>query len=136
MPRFEPFAAYRFAPAEPLDDVLAPPYDVLSGADVDRLQSHPHNITWVDVPRGGAGRYEVAAALLREWLAEGVLVQDLQPTLTIYRMSFTDATGAARQINGVFGGLAVVDYGDGGVLPHERITPKASTDRLDLTRAT
>ncbi|MGE5210510.1 MAG: DUF1015 family protein, partial [Acidobacteriota bacterium] len=26
--------------------------------------------------------------------------------------------------------------GAGGVLPHERVTPKASTDRLDLTRAT
>jgi uncharacterized protein (DUF1015 family) len=34
------------------------------------------------------------------------------------------------------GGLEVVDVGAGGVLPHERVTPKASTDRLDLTRAT
>ena len=30
----------------------------------------------------------------------------------------------------------MVDEGAGGVLPHERTTPKASTDRLDLTRAT
>jgi uncharacterized protein (DUF1015 family) len=29
-----------------------------------------------------------------------------------------------------------VDEGAGGVLPHERVTPKASTDRLDLTRST
>jgi uncharacterized protein (DUF1015 family) len=36
----------------------------------------------------------------------------------------------------VIGGLEVVDEGAGGVLPHERVTPKASTDRLDLTRAT
>ncbi|MEO7372062.1 MAG: DUF1015 family protein, partial [Ilumatobacteraceae bacterium] len=34
------------------------------------------------------------------------------------------------------GALEVVDEGDGGVLPHERTTPKAKTDRLDLTRAT
>ena len=34
------------------------------------------------------------------------------------------------------GALEVVDEGAGGVLPHERTTPKASTDRLDLTRAT
>ena len=32
--------------------------------------------------------------------------------------------------------LKVVDLDAGGVLPHERTTPKASTDRLDLTRAT
>ena len=37
---------------------------------------------------------------------------------------------------GSLGGLEVVDEGAGGVLPHERTTPKASTDRLDLTRAT
>ena len=36
----------------------------------------------------------------------------------------------------MLGGLEVVDEGAGGVLPHERVTPKASTDRLDLTRAT
>jgi uncharacterized protein (DUF1015 family) len=36
----------------------------------------------------------------------------------------------------VVGALEVVDDGAGGVLPHERTTPKASTDRLDLTRAT
>ena len=51
-------------------------------------------------------------------------------------MRFTDATGAERDIVGVLGGLEVVDEGAGGVLPHERTTPKASTDRLDLTRAT
>jgi uncharacterized protein (DUF1015 family) len=51
-------------------------------------------------------------------------------------MRFTDSTGAARDIAGVMGGLEVVDEGAGGVLPHERVTPKASTDRLDLTRAT
>ena len=47
-----------------------------------------------------------------------------------------DVTGTRRDISGVLGGLEVVDEGAGGVLPHERTTPKASTDRLDLTRAT
>ena len=51
-------------------------------------------------------------------------------------MRFTDAAGARRDLVGVLGGLEVVDEGAGGVLPHERTTPKASTDRLDLTRAT
>jgi uncharacterized protein (DUF1015 family) len=142
MPEFRPFPALRYAAGQPLAEVLAPPYDVLSDADVDRLQAQdPKNITWVDVPRGGDDRYDVAAALLRDWIAEGTIVRDEQPTFTIYRMAFTDATGTPRVISGVFGGAAVLDYGTTdatgtGVLPHERITPKASTDRLDLTRAT
>ena len=51
-------------------------------------------------------------------------------------MSFHDASGRSRSTVGVFGALEVVDEGAGGVLPHERTTPKAKTDRLDLTRAT
>jgi uncharacterized protein (DUF1015 family) len=65
-----------------------------------------------------------------------VLVCDPQPSFTIYRLRFTDASGRHRHVAGVLGGLEVVDEGVGGVLPHERTTPKASTDRLDLTRAT
>ncbi|MFV0309459.1 MAG: DUF1015 family protein [Desertimonas sp.] len=137
MPRFEPFRALRYAPTTDLDAVIAPPYDVLSDADVDALEARDaHNIVHVDVPRGGDDRYRHAAERLRRWIAEGVLVADEAPTFTLYRMRFTDATGTARELVGVLGGLEVVDEGAGGVLPHERTTPKASTDRLDLTRAT
>jgi uncharacterized protein (DUF1015 family) len=137
VPRFEPFRAIRYAPSVDLDAVIAPPYDVLSDADVDALAARDeHNIVHVDVPRGGPDRYEVAGTLLRSWLAAGTLVRDDEPTFTLYRMRFTDAAGTARDLVGVLGGLEVVDEGAGGVLPHERTTPKASTDRLDLTRAT
>ena len=139
VPRFEPFAALRYSAQEPLDDVVAPPYDVLSIADIDALLSrHQHNIVAVDVPldRDGADRYEVAGNRLSGWLSEGVLQRDSSPTLTLYRMEFTDETGRDRNTVGVIGALEVVDEGAGGVLPHERTTPKAKTDRLDLTRAT
>jgi uncharacterized protein (DUF1015 family) len=51
-------------------------------------------------------------------------------------MRFADSTGVRRDIAGVLGGLEVVDAEAGGVLPHERTTAAASTDRLELTRAT
>lgn len=138
MPKFEPFAALRYAPGTNLDHVIAPPYDVLLPEDIAQLASrHPRNIIHVDMPEGeGAKKYERANELLREWIAAGTLVADSEPTFTIYRMRFTDSTGRAREVSGVFGGLEVVDLNAGGVLPHERTTPKASTDRLDITRAT
>ncbi|MDR1768941.1 MAG: DUF1015 domain-containing protein [Propionibacteriaceae bacterium] len=150
MPRFAPFDALRYAPGTDLQAVIAPPYDVLSDDDINRLKAlDGHNITHIDVPAGGdlslgpaqaaddgEDPYRRADRLLRQWLADGVLVRDGAPSYTVYRMSFTDATGAAREITGVLGGLEVVDEGAGGVLPHERTTPKAVTDRLDLTRAT
>lgn len=139
VPRFEPFSALRYSPTLPLDLVAAPPYDVLSDADVDDLLSrHDRNIVAVDVPRDvdGPQRYEIAAERLAGWVADGTLVRDSMPTFTLYRMAFTDEAGLARETVGVLGALEVVDEGADGVLPHERTTPKAKTDRLDLTRAT
>ena len=140
MPRFEPFRALRYA-ASDLQPLLAPPYDVLDDADVDALQAHsPHNVTFVDVPRGGPDRYALAARTLQAWVDDGVLALDPEPSFTIYRLRFTDASGARRDVAGVLGALEVVDVPTAGrtlgVLPHERTTPKDSTDRLELTRAT
>ncbi len=138
MPRFEPFPALRYRSAD-LSKVIAPPYDVLSPDDVDELESRSeHNIVHVDVPRerDGASRYIAAGDRWRQWIEDAVLARDDEPSFTLYRMSFADAAGRDRSIVGVLGGLEVVDEGAGGVLPHERVTPKASTDRLDLTRAT
>ena len=138
VPRFTPFPALRYCDPT-IDDLIAPPYDVLSDADLDELNArHRFNITHVDVPResAGPGRYERAGEALRQWIDAGVMAFDDQPTFTLYRLRFTDASGAQRSIVGVLGGLEVGPYGECGVLPHERITPKASTDRLDLTRST
>ncbi len=137
MPRFDPFRAVRYTPDVDLAAVVAPPYDVLSDADVDALAARdPRNIVHVDVPRGGPDRYEIAGRLLRSWIGRGTLRRDDDPTFTLYRMRFTDAAGTRRDLVGVLGAMEVVDDGAGGVLPHERTTPKASTDRLELTRAT
>jgi uncharacterized protein (DUF1015 family) len=135
---FEPFAALRFAP-ETLSDRVAPPYDVLSEADVRHLRDRgPIEVTRIDVPTVGGGDhpYDDAAQLMSEWIATGELRQDDRPSFTICRMAFVDEHGNPRRIDGVIGQVEVVDEGAGGVLAHERTTPKASTDRLDLTRST
>jgi uncharacterized protein (DUF1015 family) len=139
VPRFEPFPALRYSPAIGLDDAAAPPYDVLSSVDVAALRArHDRNIVEIDVPGpdDDEDRYDRAARTMRAWEHDGTLVRDLEPTFTIYRMHFSTEDGTIRETVGVLGALEVVDEGAGGVLPHERTTPKAKTDRLDLTRAT
>lgn len=136
MPRFEAFHALRYAPELDLAAVCSPPYDVLTPLERESLASmHPNNIVHIDLPIADEP-YIGAATILEQWLASGVLVVDDAPSLTVYRMSFTDSLGNVRQTVGVIGALEVVDEGAGGVLPHEQTTPKAKTDRLDLTRAT
>jgi len=137
MPELMPFRAWRYAPSCDLADVTAPPYDVLSDADVARYAARDsRNIVHVDDPPPTPAGYAAAARTLRAWMSDGTLARDDRPTLTLYRLGFTDETGTPRTVIGVFGGLPVVDYGAGPVLPHEHVTAKASTDRLDLTRAT
>ena len=139
MPRFEPFHALRFADNGNLGVYCAPPYDVLSDHDRQQLAAQSaHNIVHIDLPIADppSDAYANASHLLQSWIMDGVLQRDEQPSLTLYRTSFTDATGKNRNIVGVIGALEVVDEGAGGVLPHEQTTPKAKTDRLDLTRAT
>ena len=94
-----------------------------------------HNIVHVDLPVGD-DPYVQAADRLRYWRSSGVLLTDERPSFTLYRMRFRDDRGQSRETVGVIGALEVVDEGSDGVLPHERTTPKAKTDRLDLTRAT
>ena len=144
VPRFEPFAGIRYSPTLALAEVTSPPYDVIDAAERERLAaSHPFNAVLVDCPVGDLGTtttgtfaagqdcYEAAAAAFRRWQDDGVLVADDGPTFTVYRMS-----AAGRSTTGVLGALTLERPGDGDVLPHERTTPKAKSDRLDLMRAT
>ena len=140
VPKFEPFTGVRYADHLPLVDVTAPPYDVLSPADRAALAArHRVNIVHVDVPleSDGDGRYSIAANVYRSWLADGALQRDGHPSFYRHMMRFVDETGAPRATVGFVGAIDVVPRGEtGDVLPHEQTTPKAKTDRLDLTRAT
>jgi uncharacterized protein (DUF1015 family) len=139
VPRFEPFYALRYSDQTQLAALCAPPYDVLSDTDRQQLAvQSPHNIVHIDLPVAAppSDAYANASRTLNEWINDGVLQRDEQRSLTLYRTSFIDTAGKSRNIVGVIGALEVVDEGAGGVLPHEQTTPKAKTDRLDLTRAT
>jgi uncharacterized protein (DUF1015 family) len=141
MPRFEPFAALRYSTkgSSDITALTSAPYDVF---DEDQRANYaatdPHNIVLLDYPvdADGPSRYQLSADRLNEWRTSGHIVADESATFSIYRMTFTDEAGTERTTVGVIGALEVVDEGAGGVLPHERTTPKAKTDRLDLTIAT
>lgn len=139
MPRFEPFEGVRYnLDRVAIADATAPPYDVIDDEERAALAArNPFNIVLVDLPRS-AGRdpYLEAASTLDRWRADSVLVDDAQPTFSIYRMDFTDELGNRRHTTGVIGALELSAPGEGGILPHEHTTPKAKSDRLQLLQAT
>ena len=129
MPRFEPFRGLRYAASPDLSRLACPPYDVIDAEERERLASQdPRNAVHLELPLG-EDAYTRAAATFEGWRAAGDIVED-EPSLYAYRM--TPPNSAPTY--GFLGALGVTD--DDGLLPHERTTPKARSDRLDLLRAT
>ena len=138
MPGFSPFRGVRYnAEGGFVDDVVAPPYDVISPSDREALVARSeHNSVRLELPaeEGGRNRYEVAASLWQQWQDERVLVPDDEPAFYAYRMGFHDESGRPRQTTGILGALHLEAPGQ-GILPHERTTSKDKADRFDLIRA-
>jgi uncharacterized protein (DUF1015 family) len=126
-----PFAALRFA-RDP-EPRLAPPWDVISPAERERLAAEPENIVHLTLPPGaeGARDYASAGRTLERWIAERVLVRDPAPVF----YAVAERTAAGRVRRGLLGLLRLADYAERVVFPHERTMPHAKQDRLLLTRA-
>lgn len=132
-----PFRALRYDAAKLPDAgaVLAPPYDVISPAQQQRLYDiDPHNIIRIEYPKGEADPYAAAAAALREWRAEGVLVRDDQPSLYRYEQRFT-VDGTQRTRRALFARVRLEPWERGVILPHEHTLTGPKDDRLRLLRA-
>jgi uncharacterized protein (DUF1015 family) len=120
-----------------LQDVVAPPYDVIDDAQRAALEARsPYNVVRIDLPRGGEDRYDRAAALLSEWRADGTVMLDEGLTLWTLSQDYTGPDGRQRTRRGHFARVRVEEYGPGRIRPHERTHPGPREDRLRLTRAT
>ena len=122
--------------------VVAPPYDVIGPKDQQHYyQQDPHNVVRLIAgevrPTDSAenNKYVRAARFFDEWLREGILRQEPEPSIHIYRHDFVDpATGEALTRQGILGVVQLEPFGQ-GILPHERTHARAKADRLSLTRA-
>ena len=105
VPRLEPFRAVRYAPRTDLDAVIAPPYDVLSDSR-RRRAGRPRRAQHRARRRapGGDDRYAPPAGATGGGSTTACSTVDDRPTLTLYRMRFTDAAGTGRDLVGVLGG--------------------------------
>jgi len=130
---------YDLARTGGLAPVAAPPYDVIDAAErAELLARSPYNVVAIDLPQDPAGGdpYAHAAATLREWRAQGVVVADPEPALWALEQDYTGPDGRRRTRHGLFARVRVEDYGSGRIRPHERTHPGPKEDRLRLTRAT
>jgi uncharacterized protein (DUF1015 family) len=137
---------YDLAVVGSLQDVAAPPYDVI---DVDQraelLARSPYNAVAIDLPKPygasgpqetGGDPYAEAAEKVEAWREAGALVDDPEPAIWAMAQDYTAPDGSQHTRHGILVKVRVEDYGAGKVRPHERTLPGPKKDRLDLTRAT
>lgn len=142
MAHISTFKGIRYRSSIDLDDVVAPPYDVLTPAQVAELQARsPYNAVHVDLPVPPGAEptdeaYMRAAATLRTWRAEGVLVRDEALGIVVIDQSYTGPDGLVRTRRGFVARLRLAELDERVVLPHERTHAGPKLDRLRLYRAT
>src|SRR5262245_29812543 len=122
--------------AGPISTLTAPPYDVIGEEHRARLrQKNPRNIVHLILPQGGPERYRLASERLEAWIREGILAQERDPALYLYRQTFNGADGRSHLRTG-FLGLLRLEPAGGSVRHHEQTLAKPLEDRLRLLRAT
>jgi uncharacterized protein (DUF1015 family) len=130
----KPFRALRYdeALAGPLENLVAPPYDVISDEQREELRARsPYNVVRLTLPDSE----EDAARDLEEWRSSGVLVEE-PPAVWALEQDYVGPDGVARKRFGLVASLKVEPYATGTVLPHERTHAGPKEERLRLLRAT
>jgi uncharacterized protein (DUF1015 family) len=131
----KPFRAERYdvAKAGPLEQLVAPPYDVISPAEREAyLALSPYNVVHLTLPE----TEEQAARELADWRAQGVLSRDQEPRVWVLSQDYTGPDGVRRTRSGLVASLRAEPYERGVVLPHERTHSGPKEGRLRLLRAT
>ena len=130
-----PFRAERYdeATAGPLQDLVAPPYDVISPQQrQEYFARSPYNVVHLTLPDDE----EQAGRDLADWRGDGVLSRDDEPSFWFLSQDYTGPDGVARTRSGFVASLRAEPYDRDVVLPHERTHSGPKEGRLRLLRAT
>ena len=136
-----PFRGVRYNPEkiEQLEDVVTPPYDVISTEDEKKLQQkNPYSMINLDlrnISQGTTkddGRYQQACERFQSWQRENVLVQDEQPAIYLYYIDYNHPNGSRLTRKGIVSLVGLAEFAEGIVKPHEKTFSGVISDRLQL----
>lgn len=144
MAEIAPFRGIRYnlSKVGDLSRVTSPPYDVISPEDRVRYHKlHPNNFVRLilgeefETDTASDNRFTRAAKYLEQWMHEGVLAQDPEPAIYVYRQRF-EQDGRARTVSGLVPAVRLHDYSDNVILPHETTLAKPKSQLIELMRRT
>ena len=137
MVRIAPFRGllYNQKKFRDLSKVIAPPYDVISKDEQEKLyKKSPHNFVRLDLSQE-PDSYAAVAALFDEWQSQGILERDERPALYFLSHRFKLKSGEQKLRNGFFALVELQDPHTGDIRPHEKTLDAPKEDRLKLMLA-
>ena len=134
-PLVAPFVGERYAALGDVNDLIAPPYDVITPEKRAQLAaSNEANVVKVTLPQGD-DPYEAAATILQEWRSTGILKKDSRESVYVLRQTY-QVEGITHARTGVISGVSVESYERGRIRPHEKTHSHVKEERLALLRST
>jgi len=137
MVRIAPFrgVVYSQKKIRDLAKVIAPPYDIISKSEQERLyKKSPYNFVRLDLSQE-ADSYDAAAQALNDWLAQGIFERDQQPAIYFLSQRFKLKGGEEKERLGFFALTELQDFSNGDIRPHEKTHDAPKQDRLKLMLA-
>ncbi len=125
-----------------LQTVVSQPYDKIDDALRERyLALSPHNVVRIilNPPQPGdntanpqgPNAYTRARDYYQGWLREEILCREEQPAFYVYAQTFR-VDGRVYTRHGLIAAVALTDFAEGTILPHERTHSGPQEDRLRL----
>ncbi len=142
MVEVKPFkgVTYNKEKIEKLDDVMSPPYDIISEGLQDELYNkHEKNFVKLILNKikkdddENNNRYIRAKKYYKDWLNENILIKNDKEAVFPYKITYK-VEGKEKTMNGFFV-LLKLDPDYKKVKAHERTLSKPKADRLNLMRA-
>jgi uncharacterized protein (DUF1015 family) len=137
MPEIIPFRAVRYNQGLiHLDEVVAPPYDVISPEQQQMLyERNPHNVVRLILGRE-EDRYGAAAKHLEEWMGQSILTRDEKPALYVLWQTFDVGKSKSVTRKGFIALCRLEEFDARVILPHEKTLAEPREDRFKLFKAT
>ena len=118
-----------------LAKVMAPPYDVISKEEQEKLYKRsPYNFVRLDLSQE-PDSYNAVAQTLNEWQTQGILERDGTAAIYFLAHRFTLTGGEQKLRHGFFALTELQDLSSGDIRPHEKTLDAPKEDRLKLMLA-
>ena len=124
-----------------LQEVITPPYDVISSDAAAHFQENPFSMIHLDIKKDvtpeadEASRYQKPKEIFESWMEQGVLRRDHEPAIYLYDTEYQHPAGRRLVRRGFVALIGLAEWQEGIILPHEQTFESVIQDRLKLMEA-